>query len=654
MIGQLLVERYLILEQLGTGGFSETYLARDKYRPQYPLCVVKLLKLPPESSLSRAAAHRMFATEARLLEYFGQQHGQIPMLLAYCPEPEQTYLVQDYIAGDPLDTWIAQGKRLSSAGAIALLADVLPILDYIHAHQVVHHDIKPSNLIHRHSDRKVVLIDFGAAQILSPQSLDAEDGHEEWATTHDAGAIEFVHAIGTPGYMPPAQAQGTVQPSSDLYALGMVVIHLLTGIDPQTLQPDPISGAMDWHDHLTTVIDARLMAVLDRMVQLDERDRYADAQSVQTDLAALSTPISRSAQPTHSQWFATPRRVMRPLLQVIAAGVVVVGGVGGFYVRSQGIPLGGMFGVFQPQAAQASLVKLHDFSVTSPIHRMMIAPNNQVLVTADADRALQIWSLPTGARLQSLIGTTGTITALDISQDSRLLLSSSDDSRIRLWNMTEGKLVRTFTQAAVTALAISPDAQTLVSGSREGLLYVWSAATGRLLKTLSVSKSAVTAVIYSPRPHQVITATADRQIQVWNLQTGERDRTFTGHTDTIISLQVMDADTLVSYGKDRTLLWNLKNEELSQIFAQNSADLVTASITTVGPHQDMLMVDREGRVRIWDYKTKSTRSRELGKLSQDLTVALSPNHRYMVCWKKNHPLRLWKINDTGRVINTES
>lgn len=652
MIGQLLVERYLILEQLGTGGFSETYLARDKYRPQYPLCVVKWLKLPPESPLSRVEAQRLFATEARLLEHFGQHHDQIPTLLAYCPGPEHTYLVQDYIAGEPLDTWAAQGKRLASSGAIALMMDVLPILDYIHAHQVVHHDIKPSNLIHRHADRKVVLIDFGAAQILSPQSLALEEDSPEWTTASSGSAIELVHTIGTPGYMPPEQAQGTVQLDSDLYALGMVVIHLMTGADPQKLQPDPISGALDWHEHLTTVIDAGLMAILDRMVQLQQRDRYADAQAVLTDLAALSTAAPRSAQP--AQWFVRSNRTRRLWLPAAIAGLVVMAGAGGFYAQSQGIPLGGMIGAFRPQAAQASLVKLHDFSVTGPIHRMMIAPNNQVLVTANADRTLQIWSLPTGAQLQSLVGTTGAVTALDISQDSRLLLSSSDDNRIRLWNIAEGKLMRTFKQAAVTALAISSDSQTLVSGSREGMLYVWNAATGRLLKTFSVSKSAVTAVIYSPRPHQVITATADRQIQVWNLQTGERDRTFTGHTDTIISLQVMDADTLVSYGKDRTLLWNLKNEELSQIFTQNSADLVTASITTAGQSQDMMMVDREGRVRIWDYKTKSTRSRELGKLSQDLTIALSPDHRYMVCWKKNHPLRLWQINNTGRGIQAES
>jgi serine/threonine protein kinase len=651
MIGQLLVERYLILEQLGTGGFSETYLARDKYRPQYPLCVVKWLKLPAESSLSPATAQRLFAMEARLLEHFGQQHGQIPTLLAYCPEPDQTYLVLDYIEGDPLDTWLVQGKRLASSGAIALLLDVLPILAHLHAQHVVHHDLKPSNLIHRHADRQVVLIDFGAAQMLSPQSLDAEAGVGDWAESALATtAIAPAHAIGTPGYMPPEQSQGLVQCSSDLYALGMVVIHLLTGIDPQQLTLDPIAGEMEWHHHLTAAIAPELMAILDRMVRMQARDRYTNAQAVLTDLEHLSAAAPRATQRAKPHWFVTPRRPGRAWLQAAAAVVVVAGGAGGLYAQSHGGQLDFLSRGSQPETAQANLVKLHDLAITSPVNRMMIAPNNQVLVTANTDRVLQLWSLPTGTRLQSLVGTTGTVTALDISQDSRWLLSSSDDNRLRLWNMAEGKLVRTLQQTAVTAVAMSPDAQTLVSGGRDGMLYLWDAATGKLRKTLSVSKSAVTAVVYGLNPHQVITATDDHQIQVWNLQTGERDRVFTGHADAIVGLQVMDAETLVSYGKDRTLRWNLKSEELDQVFSRDSA--TTGSVTASASQQDMIMVDQKGMVRVWNYKVKSPRSRELGKLSQDLTVALSPNHRYMACWKPDHPLRLWQINASEKFIQS--
>ena len=104
MIGQLLTGRYLILEKLGAGGFSETYLARDKYLPHHPLCVVKSLQLSAGSTISPEAAQQLFETEAKLLEILGQQHTQIPTLLAYSHEQEQSYLIQEYIEGESLAT----------------------------------------------------------------------------------------------------------------------------------------------------------------------------------------------------------------------------------------------------------------------------------------------------------------------------------------------------------------------------------------------------------------------------------------------------------------------------------------------------------------------------------------------------------------------
>ncbi len=89
MIGQLLTGRYLILEKLGVGGFSETYLARDKYLPHHPLCVVKALQLSSSNALSLETAQQLFETEARLLESLGQHHTQIPTLLAYSHENDQ-------------------------------------------------------------------------------------------------------------------------------------------------------------------------------------------------------------------------------------------------------------------------------------------------------------------------------------------------------------------------------------------------------------------------------------------------------------------------------------------------------------------------------------------------------------------------------------
>jgi len=698
MIGQLLAGRYLILESLGTGGFSETYLARDKYLPHYPLCVVKCLKLPDSGSLSLETAQQLFETEARLLDQLGQNHSQIPTLFAYCHEqdqvylvqeygegdtltsvstpiaseaaeqilesgaafaassgaqptqapaifgychePGQIYLVQEYIEGETLATWVSQKRRLTPEAAIALLQDLLPVLDYIHSQGVVHGDIKPGNLIYRHADGKLVLIDFGAACPLS----EIEDQTRAYTTL----------AIGTPGYMPEEQNQGKPQFCSDLYSLGMLVIHLLTSADPRQFQPDPISGSLDWHSHLPeSNIHPKLVAILDRMVCIAARDRYQQAADV---LAALQ-PLLSMAESTTPQKAATRRWLSRdemPSLRSVgkfaAAAVLIVGAIGGGYFykhQEKATMLLTTLHLRSPTSGD-QLTRLHDLSLPFKIDRMLITPDNQMLIAAGTDQALHLWSLPEGKRLRSLSGATGTVTAMDMSHDGTLLVSGSDDHTVRLWNVTTGNLLRTFEghEAAVTAVGISPDGQLLISGSKDGILRLWSLPTGKLLRTFTIPNAAVTTLACSGMPNWLITAssdranTADRQIQVWDLRTGKLHRTFTGHTEPIVDLKLVNEQTLLSFSQDRTLVWNLKREELALVFPQDAPAPMTASLDD----QNVVTVHTNGDLRVWAYKTGKPVSRSVGALGQSLDVAISANHRYVASWNADQRLRIWQMD----------
>ncbi|NJL21846.1 MAG: serine/threonine protein kinase [Leptolyngbyaceae cyanobacterium SM1_3_5] len=333
MIGQLLAERYLVVKQLGSGGFSETYLARDKYRPQHPLCVVKCLKPSAKSTISLETAQRLFDTEARILDALGQQHDQIPTLLAYCQEDDQTYQVQDFVDGESLGGWTTRKRRLTAQGAIALLFNLLPILDFIHSHQVIHRDIKPSNLIQRRSDGKIVLIDFGAAfwKTIAPPDHDAETAL----------------AIGTPGFMPDEQQVGQVDFSSDLYALGMSVINLLTGLTPLKLEYDSITGTLDWQVDLYEALDPKLTAILERMVQPIARDRFARVADVLAALEAVpgfgkhkaQRRWSMSAwQRSFSRVEAQAKRAWKP-----AAAVALVAFAGGWLFVDRGQSINALF-----------------------------------------------------------------------------------------------------------------------------------------------------------------------------------------------------------------------------------------------------------------------------------------------------------------------
>ena len=265
-------ERYQIIKVLGQGGFGRTYLAKDLQFPDSAICVVKHLMPARRDSKFLEVARRLFQTEARILQVLGK-HEQIPALRDYIEKEGEFYLVEDYVEGNPLSEELPIDGHWQQTEVVDLLENVLPILDFIHQNHVIHRDIKPGNIIRRKVDGKLVLIDFGAVK----QMLPTEGGETESQTV----------AIGTRGYAPPEQLVGHPRPASDLYALGMIGIQSLTGVQPHDLAllQDIETGNLNWR-HLAKTSD-ELAAILDRMVQYHFSDRYQSALAVLIDLQKI-------------------------------------------------------------------------------------------------------------------------------------------------------------------------------------------------------------------------------------------------------------------------------------------------------------------------------------------------------------------------------
>lgn len=270
-LGKLLTGRYQIVEVLGAGGFGETYVAVDLQRPGQPLCVVKQLRPITNDLKLFTLAQRLFNKEAQMLEKLGK-HSQIPQLLAYFEEGQEFYLVQEFIDGDPLRQELLLQKKVTEPDAIRFLAEMMLILDFIHRCGVIHRDIKPSNIIRRRSDKKLVLIDFGAVKEMQAQLQD------------DQTQLQTI-SIGTRGYMPTEQAAGTPRFNSDIYAVGVLAIQMLIGLSPDRIPVDMATGELEWQQ--ITSAGQELKTILTKMTRYSFRDRYPSAQAVLSDLDGL-------------------------------------------------------------------------------------------------------------------------------------------------------------------------------------------------------------------------------------------------------------------------------------------------------------------------------------------------------------------------------
>ncbi|MGI0493350.1 protein kinase domain-containing protein [Alkalinema pantanalense CENA528] len=263
----LLRDRYRVLNALGQGGFGATYLARDEVLPGQPNCVIKQLRPNASAPHIMQMARELFEREAQTLGRIGN-HPQVPRLLDYFEANQEFYLVQEYVSGSTLQQEVKRNGPFTEAGVKQFLSEILPVLEYIHSHQVIHRDIKPANLIRRSHDLKLVLIDFGAVK-----------NHEQTMVNNASENTAFTsYAIGTPGFAPPEQMAMRPVFASDIYALGVTCVYLLTGRSPKDLSYDPATGELLWRQQVQ--ISEHFAKVLQKMLEISVRHRYQNANEI--------------------------------------------------------------------------------------------------------------------------------------------------------------------------------------------------------------------------------------------------------------------------------------------------------------------------------------------------------------------------------------
>ncbi|BCX07185.1 MAG: hypothetical protein KatS3mg066_1044 [Fischerella sp.] len=297
MATTLLNNRYQVIEVLGIGGFSETFLAEDTYLPSRRCCVIKQLKPATNDPKIYDKIQRRFEREATTLEFLGEGSDQIPKLYAYFYENGQFYLVQEWIQGQTLSNIIKAQGSLSETAVREILLSLLSVLHYIHSKGIIHRDIKPDNIILRSSNPKPVLIDFGAVK----ETIRSVANSPAYSTQS--------LVMGTPGYMPSEQFTGRPVYATDIYSLGLTAIYLLTGKHPRQLQTEPRTGEILWQ-YYAPGISPQLAMILSRAIKPQAGDRYTTASQM---LHALqSAPVSQQLIASSSIPTATTQPTVPP------------------------------------------------------------------------------------------------------------------------------------------------------------------------------------------------------------------------------------------------------------------------------------------------------------------------------------------------------
>lgn len=280
--------RYQVVQILAVRLWGRTYLAQDLRRPSQPECIIHYLKPLPGEEAQLTLMRQLFVQEAAVLERLSV-HPQLPQLLACFETDQGFYLVQELIAGLPLDSELQPSQPWRSDQVLGLLLNILEPLAFMHQQGVWHGDLQPKNLMrspHPGPGYWVVIGGDGLRQI--PRSL-----------SHlSEQMLPLVESV-LQGYQPPEYVLGLPTLASDVYALGMIAIQALTGVHPAQLPANPDTGQVDWQHQLTTTdpLSQILAEVLSQMVYLDPLERLPDALAVLQQLQQAIGLSSPQGQP---------------------------------------------------------------------------------------------------------------------------------------------------------------------------------------------------------------------------------------------------------------------------------------------------------------------------------------------------------------------
>ncbi|MCP2732180.1 WD40 repeat domain-containing serine/threonine-protein kinase [Limnofasciculus baicalensis] len=616
----LLRERYRAVKLIGQGGFGRTFLAVDGDKPSVPQCVIKQFFPQFKGTNNREKAAELFEQEAVRLEVLGK-HSQIPELLAHFTQDRRQYLVQEFIDGQNLAEVLEIEGAFRESQIIDLLSSLLPVLDFIHSHNIIHRDIKPENIIRRSFaslekgectiKTRLVIVDFGAAKSVIATVI-----------THKGTSI------GTPEFIAPEQVKGKAVYASDLYSLGVTAIHLLTHVDPVRLF-DTGENIWVWRNYLVNnPVSDELGYILDKLLQHATNRRYQSAADVLQDLERNGTadirmgkilpltshplPLTFNLLPTKTGSYTQITKLSPPLRKISLNWQVI------------------------------HTLKGHFGSVES----IAISPDGEILASGSTDRKIKLWHLLDRREICTLTGHNDRVSAVVFSPDGKVIVSGSYDQNIKLWQVEKQEEILTIKGNSkwITCLAISPDGETLVSGSSDGTIKLWNSLAGKELRTIKGHNEHINAMAISSDGGILASVSGDGTVKLWDFQTGAEIHTFGDgllRLGFFCSVAFSPDGRILATGKiDGTIhLWDLVEMREFLMLKGHKNRVRTLAFSPDGEIFASGSMDRT--IKIWQVGYREAIASFTDHLQEVYTVAFSPDGRMLVSGSMDKTIKIW-------------
>lgn len=657
---------YEILEEVARGGMGVIYKAR-----QYSLNRIVALKMLLPGTLDSPESLHRFRVEAEAAASLC--HPNIVAIHAFGEHDGQPFYAMEYVAGADL-AQVSRGHPLPARAAARYTRAVAEAVQYAHEHGVVHRDLKPSNIL-IDSDDQPRIADFGLAK----------------RQAGDSDMTQTGQTLGSPHYMAPEQAAGGAGRggrAGDVYALGAVLYHLLTGRPPflgetpavtlrLVIETAPVAVRL-----LNPSVSRDLETICLKCLEKDPSRRFASAQELADELGRwlAGEPIRTRSIGRWGRLWRWSRR--KPQQAALSAAVSVLG-----LALLVGAPVALWRISRERNQAQrhAAEEERQRRLADATLYRLEIQRAQELFANDKAgeaiallafllrgepkDQAVAEWLLNEltyrnfALPLQTPCLHEDMVFDVQWSPDGRRLLTVSRECQVRVWDAATGDRVGSpivhdhrqvtsghfLTRPHPLVASFSPDGTRVVTASVDRTARVWEAETGAPLTPPLAHPDWVTVAGYTPDGRRVVTGCKDGVVRFWDAASGQPTGLTVRHGAEVVDLDVsVDGRRLVTASEDQTgQVWDAETGQPVGQALRHTKGLRCVRFDRTGSRVVTGSLDYTARV--WDAATGQPLTPSLEHEGVLNTAQFSPDGVWIVTAAFDKTARVWEAA-TGRPV----